>query len=202
MSYSDNPETSACLLCSEKMISGSSIKCEENFNYCDDHVIHSVEEAKQSVISNKEKRNGDFSTTASKKRTISIKHDPKRNMELGHLNTFSWQRRKRRTFQRTFKQDCFNILARSMYQLSFLVLYCSLITPSNAIQPSPPSRSEWLSSHSTPSNPDYVSKAFPLVLSSVDSEAKSAQVVGADIHFNAPSNYEGRSSKSRKQRGN
>ena len=201
MSWIDNSETSACLLCSEKIRSGFSRE-DRNLNYCDDHVIHSVDSTKQSVIHNKEQNNGDFSTTNSMETAISTKHDPKNYLDPCRLNTFSWQRRKRRTFNTKFKEDCFNVVIRSVYALSFLVLCCSLINPSNAIQPSPSSGSKRVSSRSLSNNPAYVSKAHPLVLSSGDSEAKAAQTVGADIYFKVPSRYEGRSSKSRKQRGN
>ena len=117
MSWIDNSETSACLLFSEKIRSGSSRE-DKKFNYCDDHVIHSVDATKQSVIHNKEQNNGDFSTAISMKKAISTRHDPKNYLDECHLNTFSWQRRKRRTFNTKFKQDCFNVVIRSVYALS------------------------------------------------------------------------------------
>ena len=202
MSCIDNPETSACLLCSEKIRTFASLEGNK-VNYCDDHVIHSVEDiGKNSVITIKNQKNEDKSTKANVENKTSTKHDPKSFSDLGHLNIFSWQRRKRWTFRRIFQQYFFDTSIRYLYLLSFLVLFCSSITPSNAIQPSQPNDNEKLSSHFMSNNPSHLSKARHLVLSSGDSNAKGTQLVGADLNFGTPSHYKRRSSKLRKQRGN
>ena len=201
MSCIDKPETSACLICSETIKSTSPLPLQDGkFNYCD-HFIHSVKNTNNSVISNKKQENGKHSVAAITNDITSIKHRLRSFFGLSHLYTFSWQRRKRRTFHTKLKQDCFNILVRFLYTLPFLVLSCPLITPTNAIQPSPPS-SKSVSSYAVSYNPSYVSKARHLVISSGDYDAKATHPKEANINFDTPSQFEGRSSRSRKQRGN
>ena len=202
MSCIDNPETSACLLCSVKIRTSASLEGNK-VNYCDDHVIHSVEDiGRNCVIKIKNQKNVEKSTASNIKDSISIKHNPASFSDLGHLNIFSWQRRKRWTFRGIFQQYFFDTSIRYLYLLFFLVLFCSSITPSNAIQPSQLNDNEKLSSHFMSNNHSHVSKARHQVLSSGDSNAKGTQLVGAEVNFGTPSHYKRRSLKPRKQRGN
>ena len=201
MSRIDNPEPSACLICSETIRSASPLTLEDGkFNYCD-HLIHSVEDTNNSVISIKKQENGKHSVEASMSNNNSIKHGRKSFLGLCHLYTYSWQRRKRRTFHTKLKQDCFNILVRFLYALPFLVLNCAFITPTNAIEPSSPSVKS-VSSFTVSYNPSNVPKARHLVLSSGEYDAKAIHQAEANMYLDTPSQFEGHSSRSRKQRGN